>query len=84
MPGSRSILNASRKMRLTIRATGRSSRRARSDAGLTLSDYVLEELRAVAQRPPMREWLEEVSRFEPSELSMTPAEALAAERRRAP
>lgn len=55
-----------------------------ADAGLTLSDYVLEELRAVAQRPPMREWLEEVSRFEPSELSMTPAEALAAERRRAP
>jgi plasmid stability protein len=59
----------------------RSLKRRAAEAGLTLSDYVLEELRAVAQRPSMREWLDEASRFEPSELSMTPAEALAAERR---
>lgn len=52
-----------------------------AETGQSLSEYVLEELRAAARRPTMREWLEEASRFEPAELSMTASEAIAAERR---
>lgn len=55
-----------------------------AESGRSLSDYLLDELRAVAQRPTIKEWLDEVSRFEPAELSMTASEAIAAERRRSP
>jgi hypothetical protein len=51
---------------------------------MTLSDYLLEELRMTATRPTMREWLAEVERFDPVELTMSPAEAIAAERDRRP
>lgn len=51
-----------------------------AEVGQTLSDYLLDELRVIARRPTMRAWLDEVSAFEPADLSMTPAEALAAER----
>ncbi len=51
-----------------------------AESGQTLSDYLLDELRAVAQRPSMREWLAEVSSYEPADLSMTPADAITAER----
>jgi len=55
-----------------------------ASAGMTLSDYLLEELRSVATRPTMREWVDEVRGFDPVELSMSPAEAIAAERERRP
>ncbi|MBA3326929.1 MAG: toxin-antitoxin system HicB family antitoxin [Solirubrobacterales bacterium] len=54
-----------------------------AETGQSLSDYLLEELRSVAQRPTLREWVDEVACYEPSELTMTPAEAISAERRRA-
>lgn len=52
--------------------------------GLSLSDYLLAELRAIAGRPSMRAWLDQVSKREPVKLRMTPAEAIAAERNREP
>jgi len=62
----------------------RELKRRASQAGMTLSDYLLEELRMTATRPTMREWLAEVERFDPVELTMSPAEAIAAERDRRP
>jgi plasmid stability protein len=55
-----------------------------AQVGMTLSDYLLEELRATATRPTMREWLAMVDSFDPVELTMSPAEAIAAERERRP
>lgn len=55
-----------------------------AQAGMTLSDYLLEELRITAIRPTMREWVEMVRQFDPVELSMSPAEAIRAERDRRP
>ncbi len=52
-------------------------------AGMTLSDYLLAELRQLAVRPTMREWLEQATAWEPVEVSETPSEALRAERDRA-
>jgi antitoxin FitA len=49
-------------------------------AGMTLSDFLLAELRALAVRPTMQEWLERSSTWEPVEVTESPAEALAAER----
>jgi len=51
-----------------------------AESGRTLSEYVLEELRDLSHRPTMREWLAEVSGLEASELSMSSAEAIHAER----
>ena len=51
-----------------------------AEAGRPLSDYLLEELGQLAQRPTMREWLAEVSGLETADLSMSPAEAIRAER----
>ncbi len=53
-----------------------------AESGRALSDYLLEELRELAQRPTMHEWLAEVGRLETPELSMSPAEAIRAERSR--
>jgi plasmid stability protein len=50
--------------------------------GLSLSDYLLAELRALGGRPSMAAWLEKVSAREPVRLTMTPAEAIAMETRR--
>jgi antitoxin FitA len=58
------------------------ARAARS--GMTLSDYLLAEIRDLAVRPTMREWLDRTSRLEPVEVGMTPSEAIHAERERAP
>jgi len=55
-----------------------------ASSGMSLSDYLLQELRSVATRPTMREWVAEVRRFDPVELTMSPAEAIAAERDRRP
>ncbi len=57
------------------------ARAARS--GMTLSDFLLGELRTLAVRPTMREWLDQAARFEPVDVAEAPAEAIAAERRRA-
>jgi antitoxin FitA len=58
------------------------ARAARS--GMTLSDYLLAELRALAVRPTMREWLATSKTWEPVEVSDSPATVLAAERDRTP
>lgn len=50
--------------------------------GMTLSDYLLAELRALAVRPTMREWLERSEAWEPVEVGESPVAALAAERDR--
>ena len=51
-------------------------------AGMTLSDYLLAELRALAVRPTMGEWLDRSATWEQVDVSESPAEALAAERGR--
>ena len=48
--------------------------------GMTLSDYLLAELRALAVRPTMQEWLARSETWSQVETSESPAEALAAER----
>lgn len=53
-----------------------------AEEGLSLSDYVLAELRAIAGRPSMATWLDEVSELEPSALVTSPAAAIASDRRR--
>jgi antitoxin FitA len=50
--------------------------------GMTLSDYLLAELRALAVRPTMQEWLSRSEKWEPVEVNETPAAALTAERDR--
>ncbi len=57
-------------------------RAARS--GMTLSDYLLAELRALAVRPTMEEWLAKSERWKPVESEISSVEALAAERARTP
>ncbi|HEX4805023.1 MAG TPA: hypothetical protein VFU94_03900 [Conexibacter sp.] len=55
-------------------------RAARS--GMTLSDFLLAELRSLSVRPTMQEWLDRAATWEPVDVSESPAEALAAERGR--
>ncbi len=50
--------------------------------GMTLSDYLLTELQALAVRPTMREWLARSEGWAPVETSEAPAAAIAAERKR--
>ncbi len=51
-------------------------------AGMTLSDYLLREMRDLAVRPTMSEWLAGTDRLEPLQSEMSPAEAIRAERER--
>ena len=44
--------------------------------GMTLSDYLLSEIKSVAKKPTMREWLEKVSRDEPVEVDEPPEEII--------
>ena len=54
-----------------------------AEAGRTLSDYVLDELRVASGRPTMTQWLDAVARLPAPERAPTPAaEVLADERRR--
>ena len=53
-----------------------------AQAGMTLSDYLLQEMRNLAVRPTMREWADEVRKLEPVEVGISPAEAIRAERDR--
>lgn len=50
--------------------------------GMTLSDYLLAELRALAVRPTMQEWLARSETWAPVQVGEPPAAALAAERDR--
>ncbi len=50
--------------------------------GMTLSDYLLAELRALAVRPTMQEWLARSEAWAPVQVGEPPAAALAAERDR--
>jgi plasmid stability protein len=50
--------------------------------GMTLSDYLLAELQALAVRPTMREWLAGSEGWAPVETGETPAAVIAAERGR--
>jgi hypothetical protein len=49
---------------------------------MTLSDYLLAELRALAVRPTMQEWLAQSEAWEPVKVGEPPAAVLAAERDR--
>jgi plasmid stability protein len=53
-----------------------------AQTGMTLSDYLLAELQALAVRPTMREWLARSEGWAPVEVSEPPATAIAAERER--
>jgi plasmid stability protein len=52
--------------------------------GKTLSDYLLDELRILAPRPTMQEWVARAAKLKPVEVDEAPAEAIAAERARKP
>ena len=58
------------------------ARAARS--GMSLSDYLLAELRALAVRPTMHEWLALSETWQPVEVESPPAQVLEAERDRTP
>jgi hypothetical protein len=51
---------------------------------MTLSDYLLSELRTLAVRPTMQEWLARSRTRTPVEVGITPAEAIQLERDRSP
>ncbi|MDX6486508.1 MAG: antitoxin FitA [Gaiellaceae bacterium] len=54
-----------------------------AEAGRTLSEYVLDELRVAAGRPAMSQWLRDVDALSPRAVAATPAaEVIAGERRR--
>lgn len=54
-----------------------------AQTGMTLSDYLLAELEALAVRPTMREWLMRSESWSRVEAGEAPAAAIAAERERA-
>ena len=51
-------------------------------AGLSLSDYLLQEIRQTAERPTVEELLDRIKRRSPPRLRQSPAEVLRAERDR--
>ena len=51
-------------------------------AGMSLSDYLLKEIRAVAERPTMEEFRARLRERPPVTLSVPPAEVIRAERDR--
>lgn len=53
-----------------------------AQTGMTLSDYLLAELRALAVRPTMREWLARSEAWVPVDASESAAAVIAAERER--
>lgn len=53
-----------------------------AQTGMTLSDYLLAELQALAVRPTMREWLARSEGWARVETGEAPAAAIAAERER--
>lgn len=53
-----------------------------AQAGLSLSDYLLEELPPLALRPTMREWAREADALPPVRVAERPSTILRAERKR--
>lgn len=53
-----------------------------AQTGMTLSDYLLAELRTLAVRPTMREWLASSELWEPVDVHEPPSQAIVAERDR--
>lgn len=51
-------------------------------AGMSLSDYLLAELRQIAEMPTMEEMRERLARLPPVQLSISPTELLREERDR--
>lgn len=49
-------------------------------AGMSLSDYLLQQIRQVADHPTMEEMLARLERRSPSKLSIAPVDAVRAER----
>jgi plasmid stability protein len=49
-------------------------------AGMSLSDYLLSEIRQVAERPTLDQLRARLASRPPTKLSLTPAEAIRAER----
>ena len=49
-------------------------------AGMSLSDYLLREVREIAEQPTMEEMLERLAKLPPVTLSITPEDAVRAER----
>lgn len=49
-------------------------------AGMSLSDYLLAEIREIAERPTLEEMRERLRRLEPVVLSTPPAQAIREER----
>lgn len=49
-------------------------------AGVSLSDYLLAEVRRVAEQPTFEEMFERIARLGPVDLSESPADAVRAER----
>lgn len=50
--------------------------------GMSMSDYLLSELRPLADQPTMQEWLAMVSTRDPVNLTINPADVLREERDR--
>ena len=46
--------------------------------GMSLSDYLLSEVRSLAEHPTLREWLDRLHREEPVELSESSADIIRA------
>ena len=53
-----------------------------AEAGMSLSDYLLREVRKTAERPTMEELLERLKRLPPVEVNESPADVLRSERER--
>ena len=53
-----------------------------AEAGMSLSDYLLREMRKTAERPTMEELLERLKRLPPVEVNESPADVLRSERER--
>ncbi len=51
-----------------------------AEAGMSLSDYLLREMKKTAERPTMEEMLDRLKRLPPVEVSEAPAEILRAVR----
>ena len=49
-------------------------------AGMSLSDYLIREVRRIADQPSMEEWLERVRRLTPVKLKISTANLVRAER----
>lgn len=60
----------------------RSLKARAASAGLTLSDYLLQELQDLAVRPTMREWAQAVRGLSAVEVSQRPADVLREDRSR--